>query len=161
VDHLKANVSAEASDNFLVAEAQACFALELTQAAERHADIVRRQRTAHYLTVRSKAQFLLLRVALVEIALGQSPALFDGDVYPSEFNEQAVLGLRRHGFPWAPLLKLAHQPGLAPDPSNDFYLKIAGEKRESLVGRLNQLKGEARELVKTLSAASASASCVS
>jgi hypothetical protein len=42
---------------------------------------------------------------------------------------------------------------LAPDPSDDFFLRITGEKRESLIARLNQLKGEARELVKTLSTA--------
>jgi len=51
------------------------------------------------------------------------------------------------------LLKLAHQPGLVPNPEDDFFLRIAGEKRESLVGRLNQLSGEARESVKALSVA--------
>ncbi len=160
-DRLKVAVQAETSDDSLLGEAQACFTQELAQAAERHADIIRRRRMAHYLAVRSKARYLLLRAALAEIALGQNPNWFDGDVYPSEFNEQAVLGLQRHGFPWAPLLKLAYQPGLAPDPSDDFFSKIAGEKREALVGRLNQLKGEARELVKTLSAASAAVSSVS
>jgi hypothetical protein len=153
VDRLKVSGQPEASDDSLMSEAQACFALELAQAEERHSDIIRRRRTAHYLAVRAKAQLLLLHAALVELALGQSLALFDGDVYPSEFNEQAVLSLQRHGFPWAPLLKLAYQPGLAPDPSDDFFLRITGEKRESLIARLNQLKGEARELVKTLSTA--------
>ena len=153
VDRLKASRQPEASDDSLLSEAQACFAHELAQAEERHSDIVRRRRMAHYLTVRSKAQFLLLRAALVELALGQSPALFDGDVYPSEFNEQAVLGLQRHGYPWGALLKLAYQPGLIPHSEDGFYVKIANEKRESLLGRLNQLKGEARELVKMLSAA--------
>ena len=73
VDHLKTNASAAASDNSLVAEAQACFALELAQAAERHADIVRRQRTAHYLTVRSKAHFLLLTRRAGRDRVGPNP----------------------------------------------------------------------------------------
>jgi len=157
VDRLKASAQPETSDNFLVNEAQACFALALARAAERHSDIIRRRQTAHYLTVRAKAQFLLLRAAMIELALGQSPTLLDSDVYPSEFNERAVLGLQRHGYPWGALLKLAHQPGLAPDPEDDFFLRIAGEKRESLIARLNRLKGEARELVKTLSTAAAAA----
>jgi hypothetical protein len=156
-DHLKATAQANASDDSLLSEAQACFARELARATESHADVVRRRRKAHYLAARAKAQLLLLRAALVEVALGQSPALFDADVYPLEFDEQAVLGLRRYGFPWAPLLKLAYQPGLAPNPRDEFFLKIAGEKRETLLGRLHQLTGEARELVKVLSAALAAA----
>ena len=84
--------------------------------------------------------------------------MYDDVVYPFEFNEQAVLGLQRHGFPWGPLLKLAYQPGLAPDPSDDFFLNSSRvRKPEGLVGRLNQLTGEARELVRTLSAALAAA----
>ena len=92
-DHLKANAAVETSDDFLISEAQAHFAVEVAQATERQADIVRRRRKATHLAVRSKAQLLLLRAAMVELALGQSPNLLDDEVYPSEFNEQAVLGL--------------------------------------------------------------------
>jgi len=160
-DRLKSAAATPLADEGLDVEAVEAFANEVTQAQDRHADILHKRRVAHYLTVLAKARFLLLRAALVEIALGQSPTLLDGDVYPAEFGEQAVLGLQRHGFPWAPLLKLTYQPGLAPDPSDDFFLKIANEKRETLIGRLNQLKGEARELVKALSAVSTAVSSVS
>ncbi len=160
-DRLKSAPATPLADDGLAREAAEAFAHEVTQAQDRHADILHKRRVAHYLTVLAKARSLLLRAALVEIALGQSPTLLDGDVYPADFGEQAVLGLQRHGFPWAPLLKLAYQPGLAPDPGDDFFVKIAGEKRETLIGRLNQLKGEARELVKTLSAAAAAAGRVS
>ncbi len=160
-DHLKSAAPTPAADDALATEATEAFAHEVAQAQERHADIIHKRRKAHYLTVLAKARFLLLRAALVEIALGQNPNWIDGDVYPSEFNEQAVLGLQRYGFPWAPLLKLAYQLGLAPDPGDDFFAKIAGEKREALVGRLSQLKGEARELVKALSAASTAGGSVS
>jgi len=152
-DHLKSATPALAADDALAAAAAEAFASEVARAQARHADILRQRKKAHYLTLLAKARSLLLRAALVEIALGQSRELFDGDAYPSEFSEQAVLGLQRHGFPWAPLLKLAYQPGLAPDPSDDFFQKIMGEKRETLVGRLNQLKGEARGLVKALTCA--------
>jgi hypothetical protein len=157
MDHLKSRAQADASDPSLLAEAQSRFDLELAQIAVHQAAIVRRRRTAHYLAVRARAQLLLLRAALVEVALGRSPTLFDDKVYSAKFNEHAVLGLQRHGFPWGALLKLAHQPGLAPDPNDDFFLGIAGEKRETLSERLNQLTGEARQLVKMLCAASAAA----
>jgi len=160
-DRLKSAAATPLADEGLDDEAAEAFANEVAQAQDRHADILHKRRAAHYLTVLAKARYLLLRAALVEIALGQSPNWIDGDVFPSEFNEQAVLGLQRHGFPWAPLLKLTYQSGLAPDPGDDFFSKIANEKRETLLGRLNQLKGEARELVKALSAASTAASSVS
>ncbi len=152
-DHLQSTAPAPAIDEALATEAAEVFAREVVQAEERHTAIIHKRRKAHYLTVLAKARFLLLRAALVEIALGQSPNWIDGDVYPSAFNEQAVLGLQRHGFPWSALLKLAYTPELIPDIEDPFSKQIAGEKREALTGRLNQLKGEARELVKTLKAA--------
>ncbi|MGC8781084.1 MAG: hypothetical protein ACP5UQ_09490, partial [Anaerolineae bacterium] len=152
-DRLKAIPQAGPADNSLAGEAQACFALELTQATERQADIIRRRRRAHYLAVRARAQLLLLRAALVELALGQSSDRFDGDVYPTEFNEQAVLGLQRHGFPWGALLKLAFTPGLVPQAEDPFFKQIAGEKREVLKGRFAQLKDEARKMLTMLKAA--------
>jgi len=153
IDHLKARAQADASDSSLLAEAQSRFALELAQTAERQLNIIRRQRTAHYLAVRAKAQLLLLRAALVELALGQSLNLLDDVVYPSEFNEQAVSGLQRHGFPWGALLKLAFTPGLAPNADDPYFRQITGEKRESLLGRFMQLREEAKKAVASLQAA--------
>ena len=150
-DHLKSATPPLAADDALATTAAEAFASEVARAQERHADIIYKRRRAHYLAVRAKAQQLLLRAALVELALGQSRHMFDEVIYPSEFNEQAVLGLQRRGFPWGALLKLAYQPGLVPHPEDDFFLKIAGERRESLIGRLKQLTGEARELVQALS----------
>ena len=153
VDCLKAGAQPEVADDSLASEAQICFDLELAQAEERHAAIIHRHRRAHYLAVRARAQLLLLRAALVELALGQSPILLDGDVYPAEFNEQAVLALQRHGFPWGPLLKLAFTPGLTPDADDPYFTQIAGEKREALKGRMNQLKDVAKKAVVELSTA--------
>ena len=160
-DRLKSAAPTSAASDALATEAAEAFALEVAQAQARHADIIHKRRVAHYLTVLAKARFLLLRAALVELALGQSPHLFDDEVYPSEFNEQAVLGLQRHGFPWGALLKLAYRSGLAPDPQDHFFLGIAGEKRENLVARLHRLGSEARNLVKTLSDSSAAAGVIS
>lgn len=120
---------------------------------QQQAQVIQHRRKAEYLTLRVRAQTLLLRAAMVEIALGRSPELFETDVYPSAFNEQAVLGLRRHGFPWAPLLRLAYEPGLRPQEESDYYTKIAGDKRDSLKGRFNQLTQEAQRIILRLNEA--------
>ncbi|MCK4316349.1 MAG: hypothetical protein KAX24_11310, partial [Anaerolineae bacterium] len=51
----------------------------------------------------ARAARLLLDAALVELALGQQPDLFGQETYPGAFEEAAVIGLKRHGYPWAPL----------------------------------------------------------
>jgi hypothetical protein len=79
------------------------------------------------------------RAATVELALGQNPNYLD-ETYPTAFNDQAVLGLQHHGYPWAALLRLAFDPGLVPSPEDAYYKQIAPEKRESLKGRFAQLR---------------------
>lgn len=86
----------------------------------------------------------------MEIALGRSPELFEAEVYPSAFTEQAVLGLQRNGYPWAPLLRLAYEPGMRPHEESDYYTKIAGDKRDSLKGRFNQLTQVVQRIIPRL-----------
>ena len=66
------------------------------------------------------------------------------------FNEEAVLGLQRHGFPWSALLKLAYEDGLSPAEQDPYYQEIAGDWRETLKDKFARLKNEAKEKVKTL-----------
>jgi superfamily II DNA or RNA helicase len=153
VDRLNTSARPSAAGDTLASESAEAFALEVAQAQERHADIIHKRRVAHALTVLAKAHFLLLRAALVELALGQNPNWFDGDVYPLEFNEQAVLGLQHRGFPWGALLKLAFTSGLAPSAEDPYFKQIAGEKREALLGRFAQLKATAKEMVPALQSA--------
>jgi len=117
---------------------------------QRQSDILQLRRKAEYLTLRVKAQHLLLRAAMVEIALGRSPDLFDTNVYPTAFTEQAVLNLQRHRFPWAPLLSLVNDPGLKPEEGDPYFERIASDKRDSLKGRFSQLTQEARRTVQSL-----------
>ncbi|MBN1249307.1 MAG: DEAD/DEAH box helicase family protein [Anaerolineae bacterium] len=102
----------------------------------------------------ARAGRLLLDAALVELALGLHPSLFGDGGYPMGFDEKAVLGLRRHGYPWAPLLKLAWDgmPTRRPQPTDPFYVGIQGEPPEYLRRRFAQLAHEAARLVKQLSA---------
>ncbi|HID90030.1 MAG TPA: hypothetical protein EYP52_10055, partial [Anaerolineae bacterium] len=55
----------------------------------------------------ARAARILVRAALVELALGQQPALFNQGTYPAVFDKAAVIGLKRHGYPWTALLRIA------------------------------------------------------
>ena len=134
-------------------EVRALFEQSVEERERRQAEILQRRRVSHYLTERARAQRLLLRAAMVEIALGRQPAMFESHSYPSAFTEQAIVGLQRHGYPWGPIVKLAFDPGLAPDPEDAYFQGIVTDSSESLNGRFAQLVQEARKTIQTLSAA--------
>jgi len=46
----------------------------------------------------------LLEAARLELALGQQRGMFGDETYPAAFDKGAGIGLKRHGYPWAPLL---------------------------------------------------------
>lgn len=137
----------QADGNCAKADLEAAYA----SVVQRQAEITQLRRTAEYLTLRVKAQTLLLRATMVEVALGRQPEMFDTETYPSSFTEAAVRGLQRHGFPWRPLLALAWEDGLKPTEDDPYFQRIASDKRESLKGRHSQLAQDARKVVQELS----------
>jgi hypothetical protein len=98
----------------------------------------------------ARAARLLLDAALVELALGQQPGLLDQADYPAAFNEAAVIGLRRHGYPWAPLLRIAQDNLRAPHPTDPYSVAIQNEPVERLKRRFETLKQRAERLVQDL-----------
>lgn len=112
--------------------------------------IIELRRKAEYLALRAKGQRLLVTAALVELALGKKPGLFEREVYPVTFNEQAVIGLQRHGYPWGALLSLAYESDLIPQEDDSYFGKIVNDSRESLKSRFAQLKQQAEDLVERL-----------
>jgi hypothetical protein len=137
----------------LQAEAQRLFEAEVQRVKQHQAQLLRYRRLARFLAEKAKAQRILVKAALVEIALGQQPDLFEADVYPSAFTEEAIVGLQRHGFPWGPLLALAYEDGLAPHKDDAYFQEIAGDKRDALKSRFAQLRDEAKIAVRVLNAA--------
>jgi hypothetical protein len=131
-------------------EARVLFESIVEQVNRQQAELVQHRQLARYLAERAKAQRLLIQAALVEIALGQQADMFENDTWPAAFNEQAVLGLQRHGFPWGPLLKLAYEDGLSPTEQDMYYQQIAGYKRESLKEEFAHLRDRARRAVPVL-----------
>jgi len=59
--------------------------------------------------------------------------------------------LRRHGYPWGTLLKLAYESELSISEEDEYYQQIQGSNRKSLKGKFFQLIEEAKRLVKSLS----------
>lgn len=135
----------------LLEEARRMFDEQFNSIQESRKTVIAHTKKAQSMTERVKAKRLLLKAAMVEIALGIKPDMFDTEAYPSSFSEQAVLGLERHRAPWSSLLKLAYEPGLRPVEADPYFQQIVNDSRESLKGRMNQLTQEARKMVQTLS----------
>lgn len=146
------HTSADLSDA-LGAQAEADFTRQVNEQTARQATVLQQRRLALALAEKAKAQRLLVKAALVELALGQQPAFLENETYPSAFNDAAIRGLQRHRYPWAPLLHLAYEDGLAVSTEDPYFKQIQGSNRESLKGRFFQLTEEAKKLVKSLSVA--------
>ncbi len=84
------------------AEVKAASQAEWARIEQGQAQLAHRQREA----LAARAGRLLLDATLVELALGQNPSLFGDEGYPTAFDEQAVMNLKRHRYPWASLLRL-------------------------------------------------------
>ena len=97
----------------------------------------------------ARAERLLLDAALIELALGQQSHLLEPTSYPQAFNEKAVTGLTRHGYPWAGLVRLVcqHVPVRSPAPTNAFFIQIQTESPEQLRGRFEGLRRRAERLL--------------
>ncbi|MBN1876000.1 MAG: DEAD/DEAH box helicase family protein [Anaerolineae bacterium] len=110
---------------------------------------------AQWETLIARTRRLALDAALVELALGQQPTLLDQETYPAAFNEMAVIGLRRHKHPWAPLLKLADAQVMTwiPLPTDPFFAEVQGEAPSRLKQRFAQLTQQARDLLQELATA--------
>jgi ERCC4-related helicase len=127
------------------------FKNTLQQISGQHNDIIQYRRKAEFLTNKKRAQSILVKAALVEIVLGIQSDMFETESYPTVFNEQAIIGLQRHGFPWGPLLKLAFENGLSPKEEDPYFQKISGENKSSLKTRFTELAKEARAITTFLS----------
>ena len=98
----------------------------------------------------ARAARLLLDAALVELALGQQPDLFGQETYPGAFEEAAVIGLKRHGYPWAPLLKTAHSHIQSPHPTDPFFVEVQNEPVGKLRRRFETLAQRAERLLEDI-----------
>ncbi len=96
---------------------------------------------------------MLVQAALVELAMAQQTGMFRDEAMPAAFTEDAVDNLKRHGYPFAPLLGLVSAEGLRPTPDDPFYERIADQPEETLRGHLLALRQRAEKLVASLAEA--------
>ena len=141
---------ASAHDDTAIHEAEKHFADQVQTVRTHQAEVIQRRQVALAMAEKAKGQRLLVKAALVELALGQQKALFEKETYPAAFNETAIRGLQRHGYPWGALLQLTYEDGLSVDEGDDYYQQIKGSSRDSLMGRIAQLTEEAKRMVKSL-----------
>ncbi len=129
------------------AVARADFRREVETVLQQQAQVIAGRQRAERLVLEEQARQTLLRAALLELAMGQQPQLFAEEALPVAFTEEAVTGLRRHGYPFAPLLRLVNVDGLRPSPTDSFYAAVQGKSREALRGRFRALWDKASRLV--------------
>lgn len=135
-----------------VSQIESKFGHSVNEVRARIEKIIKFRKESVYQRERINAQRLLIKAALVEIALGQNPTLWEKDHYPSAFMIQAVRGLQRHKYPWSALLQLAFSSDLVVTEQDPFYQQIKDSSVESLKGRFSQLAEEAKRVVPTLKA---------
>ena len=130
-----------------IAVVHADFRREVETVLQQQAQVIAGRQQAERLALEEQARQTLLQAALLELAMGQQPQLFVGEALPVAFTEEAVTGLKRHGYPFAPLLRLVNVDGLRPSPTDSFYAAVQGKSREALRGRFRALRDKASRLV--------------
>ncbi len=134
--------------------ARADFDHERAKIQEQMIKVATSRRQAERLALEEQGRELLVRAALVELAMAQQTEMFEEQALPTAFTEQAILGLKRHGYPFAPLLTLVPLDGTRPSPTDAWYVHIQGRSRESLQGHFSALEHQAKDLVERLHEAS-------
>jgi len=109
-------------------------------------------REARHAALLAQAGRLLLDATLIELALGQQLSLLDVGSYPLSFDGQAVANLKRHGYPWAGLVRLLQQEDALskPQPTDPFFMSIQGNTAEQLKRQFEPLTQQAKQLLKDL-----------
>jgi hypothetical protein len=130
-----------------LATARADFEREQVAWRERLARATAARQRGERLALEEQARQILLRAALVELAMGQQPEMFEQEALPTAFTEEAVTGLKRHDYPFAPLLRLVNVEGMRPSPTDPFYTEVQGQAREALKRQFIALRDKAAHLV--------------
>jgi hypothetical protein len=104
---------------------------------------------AERLALMEEARQLLLKVAYIELALSQQEGLFT-ETPGLDFSPDATARLKRHGYPFAGMLKLVNVDELQLSPTDPYFQKVQGQSAESLRGRFNALREQAKELLARL-----------
>jgi hypothetical protein len=115
---------------------------------------------AHTRAVHERARLLLLRAAMIELAIAEQPDLLSEQGVPFEFSEEAVLRLGRRGYPFSGLLRSVDMLGLRPSPADPFFADVRSESREVLRRRFEEIRKRGGEILREVVATAKGASRV-
>lgn len=125
----------------------------ITNEADRLEKIEDAQERGRVLALREEVRRLLLKAALIEIALAQHQTMFDEQVF-LDFNEEAILQLKRHKYPFTGLIRKLTEvgalQGLRPSPTDSFYLRIKDQRPELLRRRFEGIRETAEKLLSAI-----------
>jgi superfamily II DNA or RNA helicase len=134
------------------AAAEAEFRALVEAEVQRARAAVARRRQAERLVLVERGRQVLLRAAVIELVRQQRSDMFNIETYLSKFAEAALRGLARHGYPFAPLLRLVDITGLALAQADPYFLQCLEQPDNVLQRQFEQLKQRAAELVRQLAA---------
>jgi superfamily II DNA or RNA helicase len=123
------------------------FEAHVQDTLERYRARVSEYSSQYRATLQARARRLLVKGALVEIALGRQRTLFAEEAYPVSFDESAVAGLRRHKSPWSWLLVMGGSPLPQPSEADPFFEEVRRDKPDKLKELFQELTEEARQIV--------------
>jgi superfamily II DNA or RNA helicase len=134
-------------DTTRLAGAQADFKKRLEDIKQREQELQETRRRAEEAALHESGRQLLLDATYVDLALGRYPALFDKSPNLAGFSEDAVKALKRHGYPFAPLLRLVGTEDVNPSPSDLAWVSVQDASRESLQSRFEAIKRPITDLL--------------
>lgn len=131
------------------AEATRAFEDEVQSIREQQAAVERSRHQAEQAAVYERARLLLLRATYADLAMSSLRGLFDqGNL--AGFTEEAVLNLRRHGYPFAPLIRMVGTEGIRPSPTDPDWTTLQDASLDNLRKRLEALKRQIEEVLGTV-----------
>jgi len=131
-------------------EARAAELLQRERAVEKA-----RKQTAE-VALQERGRQVLLQATYIDLAMSAHPELFGASPNSAGFTEEAVRALKRHGYPFAPLIRLVGTEGIVPVPTDPFYMRIQDSSLDGLRKRFEAAKGRATEIVAELAHGSTS-----
>jgi hypothetical protein len=150
------NDTSEAWTVEVATAARQTFHAVVLRDVERIGRQMRRMNDGAQASLADQARRLLIRAALIEIVQAQGvPGGLENDT--TSFNERAVLGLARHGYPYTHLLAFLGNQVPAPDPLDHFYDEIVNASRESLSRQAVVIRQQAESLLGQLGPVQAAA----
>ena len=135
--------AAPAPDPSVRAVALHAFERSVTEGKSKELVVTGMRLKARKEALRERGQHLLLQSAYLDLALSAGES--------SLFGPEAIIGLKRHGFPFTALIAQVTVQGIEPSPADPYWEEVKGSPAESLRRRFEEVKRRAKELVTELS----------